>query len=240
MKCIEKFCLSMHLICFSIILYLLYFNNQIYYKNKDMGYYIFGKAIDVDTLSAVFGSKDETLYKNLTGKLAADCDGQDFEDYNNYKALHTILFGETYIQDYAHMYGYAVIEICNYIGKDLPYTQELKLYYETDLVNKYLKESFDVNIIFEDYLFVDGDTNFLNLPKIKDWPIIGIIQKDRLEELYNILKPINIEPNIIEELWDAEDDEDEDKACAYEAIMGWKKNLEFCLDQKLSLAVFCH
>lgn len=207
-----------------------------------MGYYIYGEAIDVDSIVKVLGSKDQNLYTGITEKIKSGL--QDYSSVDNGldidQALHSIIFGESYNKKFAHMYAYAFIEICNYLGKDLPYQQELKLGYETDLVDRYLNEDFDIDLKIVDFLFIAGDIDFLNLPEVEDWPVVGILQKDRIEKLLSILDPIDIDKNEIENLWDSDDEEGEDKACAYGAIMGLKQNLKFCKENSLSLAIFCH
>lgn len=207
-----------------------------------MGYYIYGEAIDVSPIVEIFGSNDQNLYNDIINKIKA---GQ--QDYSSVstnfsidKALYSIIFGEAYEKKFAHMYAYAFIEICNYLGRDLPYQQELKLGYETDLVDRYLEEDFGIDLKIVDFLFIDGDIDFLKLPAVEDWPAVGILQKDRIDKLNSILEPINIENSRIEELWNSDNEDDEDKACAYQAIMGIKQNLKFCIDNNLSLAIFCH
>ncbi len=75
-----------------------------------------------------------------------------------------------------HVYGYALIGICATLGRELPHTQEIKLGYETDYINKALSEDFklrDFNI--EDALFADNSNPF-PVPEIEDWPLIGVLK----------------------------------------------------------------
>ena len=157
------------------------------------------------------------LYDNLKKKLKNDSSYKNIEkDVSIEQAIYVIIYGKPYNTTLGYIYFYAFIEICQYLGRDVPYRQELKLGSETDLFNKYLKQDFDINLIIEDFLFIDGGIDFLNLPNVEDWPVVGILQKERIEELYNILKAIELDQGLIDDLWDS--DEDEDKACAYEAI----------------------
>ena len=203
-----------------------------------MGYYIYGKAVDTNQLFNTLGSKDENLYQKTVNQLNNNYSDVAPKELTIQQAIYTIMFGENGKPEYDYMYGYAFIEICNILGKDIPCQQELKLGYDTDLVNKYLKQDYNIDLTIEDFLF--SDMIIPNHIEIKEWPMIATLKNEDLQELANILSPINISDEIIKELWDGDDDDDEDKACAYEAIVGLKQNLNFCLENKLDLALFCH
>lgn len=90
----------------------------------------------------------------------------------------------------------------------------------------------------EEYLF--EDTIAQQMPKREDFPMIGFIANKDLAALYNKLPNIELSDDEIEELWDGDDEDDEDKACAYGHIKGLKNNLKFCIDNGLDLVSFCH
>lgn len=193
-----------------------------------MGIYIYSKAIDENQIQKVFASKDDALYSNIVKEID--------EELELKEAVHTIIYGEPYKNELAYLYSYAFMEICDYLSKPLPYLEDLKLGYYSDLINEYLKSDFNIDLEIETFIFVEGDTGFLNLPIVEE-PAIRILHRNKIEELYKILKPIDIGDDLIQKLWDSGD---EDEAFAYEWIMGTKNNLKFCLDNNLILALFCY
>lgn len=205
-----------------------------------MGYYIFSYGIDLQKVEKSIGSKDQILFDEILKSDTYDTySSQDFEGCMPTKeALHNIIFGEPYKDSNAHVYGYAFISLCAYLGKKVPFGQEIKLGYETDLINKYLSQDFNIDIDIEETLLINNPD--FGLPKIEDWPLSGILEREELLELSALLSPVEITEQQIEELWDGEDDEDEDKACAYEHILGVKGNIAFCIENNLSFISFCH
>lgn len=202
-----------------------------------MGMYIFSKAIDCGQVMAAFGSKDKTLFEKVKQTTTYDCyNSQPFDNAILLEeALHHIIYGEPFIAESAHIYGYAFIALCAAQGREVPYTQDLKLGYETELVTSYLATDFGIDgVVVEDYLFEDSPAK--ELPKRDDFPILGIIPHDRLENLFSKLPDISLTEEELEDLFD----EDDDKGCAYEAIIGIRKNLKFCMDSGLDLVSFCH
>lgn len=206
-----------------------------------MGMYIFSKAIKADEVMAAFGSKNETLFEKIKQSEDYDCyNDQPWEGcVSMEEALHHIIFGEAFDAKSAHVYGYAFIALCDVMGQKVPYTQELKLGYETDLVTQYLESDFGLEQMeIEEYLF--EDTIAQQMPEREDFPMIGFIANKELTTLYNKLPNIELSDDEIEELWDGDGDDDEDKACAYGHIKGIKSNLKFCIDNGLDLVSFCH
>ncbi|MDR0558740.1 MAG: hypothetical protein LBG92_01095, partial [Prevotellaceae bacterium] len=137
-------------------------------------------------------------------------------------------------------YGYALVCICDALGKKLPYTQEIKLGYETDLIDKYLSEDFGVKDLEVNgsLLFIDEPIPF-DIPPIDDWPVINVLNKDKLIELDKKMEHIKINNNEVEQLMDG-DDEDEDKGCAYIHIKGIMENIKYCIENNLEMINFCH
>jgi len=204
-----------------------------------MGYYIFSYAIDTNNIKAAFGSKDEEMFKDIQKTEEYKCySEQDWDGLTVNEALHNIIFAETYKDGYAHVYGYAFISLCAYLCLKVPHRQEMKLGYETDLVNKYLSSDFGIDLEIEETLF--SETPDYGLPAIEDWPLSGILKEERIKYLSGLFSLIEITDEQVEELWDGNEDDDEDKASAYEHIKGTKENLNFCLEKGLSLICFCH
>lgn len=204
-----------------------------------MGYYIFSYGIKTEQIQNAFGSKDQTLQKeveeNNIFQNYADAEFNGFATTPD-KALVDIIQGNPFDSKSNYAYGYALIGLCATLGTELPYGQEIKLGYETDLINKVLSEDFgikDLNI--EESLLADNSHPF-PIPKMDDWPIIGLIKHQQLQGLRNRLSSLNITDEQIKEL---ENDPDE-KEFAYEHLKGILENINYCFEKDLDLISFCH
>ena len=201
-----------------------------------MGYYMFAYGVKTPEIKAVFGSKDEALLQkvkaNDTFKNYADED----DDNETSKALTDIIMGNQYDEE-GYIYGYAFIGICAALGETLPQTQEIKLGYETDLINQVIAEDYGIEIDIETELFPTDYTDPFPLPLIADFPMIDLLDKKRLEHLASLLAKVHKTESEIEAMLDGDDGE---KGFAYEAIMGLKENIAFCLENELDMVIFCH
>lgn len=208
-----------------------------------MGYYIFFQGIKTDKLKSVFGSKDKSILDTIK-------ESDTFENYKNFlppglnttpeKALENIINGEPFDTKSNFAYGYAVICICKSLGEELPYTQEIKLGYETDFINKFLSEDFNLtDFQLENVLFKDNSNPF-DIPRIDDWPLIGFLSIAELRQLKEKFKAIAITEEEIEELENGEGEEDEEKSFAYQHIKGIIENIDYCIENNLDLISFCH
>ncbi|WP_457602205.1 DUF7691 family protein [Myroides odoratimimus] len=106
---------------------------------------------------------------------------------------------------------------------------------ETDLINKVLPEDFNINDIQIKETLLDSPHPF-PIPKIEDWPLIGLVKHQQLVELKNKLASITITEEQIEELEDAP----EEREFAYEHIKGIIDNIDYCIANNLDLVSFCH
>jgi len=201
-----------------------------------MGYYMFAYGVKTPEIKAVFGSKDEALLQkvkaNDTFKNYADED----DDNETSKALTDIIMGNQYDEE-GYIYGYAFIGICAALGETLPQTQEIKLGYETDLINQVIAEDYGIEIDIETELFPADYADPFPLPLIADFPMIDLLDKKRLEHLASLLAKVHKTESEIEAMLDGDDGE---KGFAYEAIMGLKENIAFCLENELDMVIFCH
>ena len=201
-----------------------------------MGYYMFAYGVKTPEIKAVFGSKDEALLQkgkaNDTFKNYADED----DDNATSKALTDIIIGNQYDEE-GYIYGYAFIGICAALGETLPQTQEIKLGYETDLINQVIAEDYGIEIDIETELFPADYADPFPLPLIADFPMIDLLDKKRLEHLASLLAKVHKTESEIEAMLDGDDGE---KGFAYEAIMGLKENIAFCLENELDMVIFCH
>ncbi len=206
-----------------------------------MGYHLFSYGIKTAKIQSVFGCKDQAILSKIkttdTFKNYDDFQPTGFETSPS-KALEDIINAAPYNKTSGFAYGYAVITICAALGHELPYNREIKLGYETDFINQYLDESFDIkDLALEDLLLAD-DTNPFEIPPIEDWPVIGWLSNALLIELKAELKHIHITDETISKLQEIE--EEEEKGFAYEHIRGVIQNIDYCIENNLDLITFCH
>ena len=204
-----------------------------------MGYYMFAYGVKTPEIKAVFGSKDEALLQkvktNNTFKNYADGD----DDNETIKALTDIIMGNQYNQE-GYIYGYAFIGICATLGIELPYNQEIKFWYETELISRILLEDWNIKTEIDTELFPADHFHPFSIPEIDDFPMISLLDKEHLQALSDLLSKVHKTPEEIEDLIDGETEEEEDKGYSYEHIMGLKKNIAFCLENGLDMVAFCH
>ena len=204
-----------------------------------MGYYIFSYGIKTDQILNAFGSKDSTLQKeveeNDVFQNYSDFEVDDSKTSTN-QALIDIIQSNSFNTKSDYAYGYAFISLCATLGKGLPYEQEIKLGYETDLINKVLTEDFNItNLDIKEFLLNNSILPF-PLPKIVEWPLIGLIRQPQLQELKTKLLSLNITEEQIAEL----EDDPEDREFTYTHLKGILDNINYCLDNNLELISFCH
>ena len=204
-----------------------------------MGYYMFAYGVKTPEIKAVFSSKDEVLLQkvkaNDTFKNYADED----DDNETSKALTDIIMGNQYDEE-GYIYGYAFIGICATLGVELPYNQEIKFWYETELISRVLLEDWNIKTEIDTELFRADHFHPFSIPEIDDFPMISLLDKERLQALSDLLSKVHKTPEEIDDLIDGETEEEEDKGYSYEHIMGLKENIAFCLENGLDMVAFCH
>lgn len=201
-----------------------------------MGYYMFAYGVKTPEIKAVFGSKDEALLQKVKANDIFQNYTEEDDNEETIKALTDIIMGNQYNQE-GYIYGYAFIGICATLGETLPQTQEIKLGYITDLINQTVAEDYDIEIDIEAELFPADYADPFPLPLIADFPMIDLLDKKRLEHIASLFAKVHKTENEIEAMLDGDDDE---KGFAYEAIMGLKENIAFCLENELDMVAFCH
>ena len=198
-----------------------------------MGYYMFAYGVKTPEI------KDEALLQkvkaNDTFKNYADED----DDNETSKALTDIIMGNQYDEE-GYIYGYAFIGICATLGIELPYNQEIKFWYETELISRILLEDWNIKTEIDTELFPADHFHPFSIPEIDDFPMISLLDKERLQALSDLLSKVHKTPEEIEDLIDNETEEEEDKGYSYEHIMGLKENIAFCLENELDMVIFCH
>jgi hypothetical protein len=201
-----------------------------------MGYYIFSYGINTNKIQAAIGSKDDNLYNEiLDTETFKNYSSQDFKGHiTTGEALEHLIFGKPYNTSSAHAYWYAFITLCSYLGESLDGTHEIKMGYETDLINQYLKSDFGVNITIEEVLINGGD--IFGLPAIQDWPLSGLLNRTTLIALQSKFNAINITDEMLEKLFE----EDDEKEMAYDSIRQIQENITYCLNNNMDLISFCH
>ena len=200
-----------------------------------MGYYMFAYGVNTSELQATFASKDETLLAEVQKNEIFQNYAEEDEDNETTKALTDIIMGRTFDKKKGYTYGYAFIGICATLGKELPFTQEMKFWYETDLINQTLSEDYDIEVEIDTELFPEDHFHPFPLPEIEDFPMISLIDQDRLKHLDSLLENVHKTKEEIEAMI-----EEDEKGFAYEHIMGLKENIAFCLNNQLDMIAFCH
>ena len=120
------------------------------------------------------------------------------------------------------------------MGEAFTGTHEIKLSYETDLINNYLETDFGISLKIEEILL--NEKPICNLPKVQDWPVHGILYTPELTLLKEKFRDITITDEMLVELLE----EDDEKEMAYDSIRQIKDNVLFCLDNNMELLSFCH
>ena len=200
-----------------------------------MGYYMFAYGVNTSELQATFASKDETLLAEVQRNEIFQNYAEEDEDNETTKALTDIIMGNPFDKKRGYTYGYAFIGICATLGKELPFTQEMKFWYETDLINQTLSEDYDIEVEIDTELFPEDHFHPFPLPEIEDFPMISLIDQDRLKHLDSLLENVHKTKEEIEAMI-----EEDEKGFAYEHIMGLKENITFCLNNQLDMIAFCH
>lgn len=196
-----------------------------------MGFYIYMTAVNSKTIDAAFGSHD----KALLGKCASD--GDCFDD--NLQALTHIINGQDKTLETCH-YGYALIELCFQLGQQVPYTQEIKLGFETNWINRVLDDEFDVSAPIEVLLLPYPDNHGFDIPVMEELPIIGKLNQTWLQKLQGVFSGISIDPAQISTLQHSDNQEQSERGHAYAHIKGIIDNINFCVANDLDLMVYCH
>ena len=200
-----------------------------------MGYYMFAYGVNTSELQATFASKDETLLAEVQKNEIFQNYAEEDENNETTKALTDIIMGNPFDKKRGYTYGYAFIGICATLGKELPFTQEMKFWYETDLINQTLSENYDIEVEIDTELFPEDHFHPFPLPEIEDFPMISLIDQDRLKHLDSLLENVHKTKEEIEAMI-----EEDEKGFAYEHIMGLKENIAFCLNNQLDMIAFCH
>ena len=200
-----------------------------------MGYYMFAYGVNTSELQATFASKDETLLAEVQKNEIFQNYAEEDENNETTKALTDIIMGNPFDKKRGYTYGYAFIGICATLGKELPFTQEMKFWYETDLINQTLSEDYDIEVEIDTELFPEDHFHPFPLPEIEDFPMISLIDQDRLKHLDSLLENVHKTKEEIVAMI-----EEDEKGFAYEHIMGLKENIAFCLNNQLDMIAFCH
>ena len=200
-----------------------------------MGYYMFAYGVNTPELQATFVSKNETLLADVQRNEIFQNYAEEDGDNETTKALTDIIMGLPFDEKKGYTYGYAFIGICATLGKELPFTQEMKFWYETDLINQTLSEDYDIEVEIDTELFPADHFHPFPLPKIEDFPMISLIDQERLKHLASLLEKVHKTKEEIDAMI-----EDDEKGFAYEHIMGLKENIAFCLNNHLDMIAFCH
>ena len=67
----------------------------------------------------------------------------------------------------------------------------MKFWYETDLINQTLSEDYDIEVEIDTELFPEDHFHPFPLPEIEDFPMISLIDQDRLKHLDSLLEKVH-------------------------------------------------
>lgn len=203
-------------------------------------YIISQKAIKISDLEKIFWSNDEKLKKKIISSIKfqnIEDDGIPIKDW-----LENILKWLNLKEKTSDLI-YALNLIVDEIWIDLPYKNDINIWYESDFIEKYLKQDFLIEKEISEIFFWNKNNFFINF--WKEPPFFWIVDLEDLKELQKIFSKVNIsEKDIINlnEIYysDSEDDLDEEKWYSYEHIKWIKENIDFCVKNKLDLISFCY
>lgn len=203
-------------------------------------YIISQKAIKISDLEKIFWSNDENLKKKIISSIKfqnIEDDGIPIKDW-----LENILKWLNLKEKTSDLI-YALNLIVDEIWIDLPYKNDINIWYESDFIEKYLKQDFSIEKEISEIFFWNKNNFFINF--WKEPPFFWIVDLEDLKELQKIFSKVNIsEKDIINlnEIYysDSEDDLDEEKWYSYEHIKWIKENIDFCVKNKLDLISFCY
>jgi hypothetical protein len=207
-----------------------------------MGYYLFSYAIDVAKVKSAIGTKDPELFDAVLETeefdLYADQDMKGFTTTR--EALEQMLLGKRqslfskYNKASAHAYWYAFIAICGSLGERLSASHEIKLSYETDLIDAYLRSDFSIAVRIDE-LLLSGENGLFGLPQVQDWPMCGLWNREQLTIQQERFSSINITDTQLKHLTD----EDDEKEMAYESIRQIKENMPLVFDRRFAVVTSC-
>jgi len=208
-----------------------------------MGYYLFSYAIDSAKVKSVIGTKDPKLFDAVLETEEFDLyASQDMRSNTTIRvALGQLILGKRhslfskYDKASAHAYWYAFIAICGCLGERRPASHEIKLSYETDLIDAYLASDFGISGRIDE-LLLNGEGGVFGLPEVQDWPLCGLWDREQLTVQQKRFSSIEITDDQLHRMAEADDE----KEMAYDSIRQIKENIAYCLDNQLSMITFCH
>jgi hypothetical protein len=208
-----------------------------------MGYYLFSYAIDAAKVKSVIGTNDPALFEAVLQTEEFDLyASQDQQGYTTTRsALEQLILGKRhslfskYDKASGHAYWYAFIAICGCLGERLPASHEIKLSYETDLIDTYLQSDFGITGKIDE-LLLSGEDGLFGLPEVQDWPLCGLWDRAQLTVQQQRFSKIVITDEQLQQLAE----EDDEKEMAYDSIRQIKDNIAYCLDKQVSMITFCH
>ena len=122
-----------------------------------MGYYMFAYGVNTPEIEAVFGSKNEALLAEVQKNEIFQNYAEGDDNNETTKALTDIIMGYPFDEKKGYTYGYAFIGICATLGRELPFTEELKFWYETELINQALMEDYNIEVEIETMIDEDDE-----------------------------------------------------------------------------------
>ena len=216
-------------------------------------------AVDIEKVKAVFGCKDRALFEKIkTAAMYNHYANQDYDfpgqqyDYDFDEALEDIIFNFVKPEDrkikssffglikskpaaglnenIAHVYGYVLLVICDYLGKHLLPSCD-GFYYGRNFNEacEIMKEKgllIDLGDMFEPHQVFD-------IPEIPDFPAINCYNRQDIQHINAVMDKIEIDENKANE-------DNEDFNEVQEMLKNIKQSFKTCEDENVEMITFTH
>lgn len=209
---------------------------------------IFSFGIKTEEIKSIFGCKNIIIknkiketrsfqaYKDFLPENFSKTPEQAIEDIIDCKPFETIA-------NYA--YAYALICFCEAFGDILPYEYEFEerdicIGFQTELINKILLDKYNLTDFLIEEILLRKNTHPFEIPKVDNYPFIGMIKNEELKDLKAKLKHIKITDKKIEKLSESESEDEIAKGLAYQNIQAFINNINDCIEFGYEYISFSH
>jgi hypothetical protein len=209
---------------------------------------IFSFGIKTEEIKSIFGCKNIIIFNRIKGTRSFEA-YKDFlpENFNKTpaQAIEDIVYGKPFDTVANYAYAYALICFCEAFGDVLPYEytfeeRDIYLGAQTDLINTILSNEYGLTNFRIEEKLLGKNTHPFEIPKVDNWPLIGMIKNEELKNLKAKLKHIKIADEKIEKLIESEDENAIKKGIAYQHIQAFINNVNDCIEFGYDYISFAH
>jgi len=165
-----------------------------------MGIYLSLYGINLNEINQIINSKDNVIYDKIINSIKTAYNfTEPFETGETIeKVIKDIVFGNCTQTKQNIAYNYGAVVICEIFKKKLPNTVVIKYSFETNLINEYLKNDFNISDLDINTL-IAANPGILKMPDIfsnfnedlYECPALGILTTQNLIWIKNKLKKGN-------------------------------------------------